>query len=322
MTYDELLSRGAWGTGSVREIRVRECEYTVDGVRLGGLEFETFTGSPNDTRFSKARAEIETAAFLLARLGYEHVLLFTRDSAGKKLPGPGPDLEADLPGGRLGLEVAEAIAPAVKARDAEVQRIEIALRDLCDRDAAFKATLGDHNVSIVLSTGAPSFDLGKKEALGLLGEIERFIRNGGHHQADDEEDDNFPIPERYSRLAGTGARCFTSVLPGGHISVSEGAHFVNPRDSVAIALGVLDDHRLNAKKYRPVPTWMVMFISDPSELFRNTVARIGEMNPPIDPFERCYVSDVAGNLLTLPSVILAAPDHMPVGKASDAYSGR
>jgi len=318
MTYDELLAHGAWHTGALRDIRLRQVEYTVDGVRLGGLEFETFTCSPNDTRFSKERAEIETATFLLARLGYEQVPLFAKDSAGKKLPGAGPDLEAELPDGRLGLEVAEAIAPAVKARDAEVQRIEIALRDLHDRDDGFKTALGESNVSIILSSGAPTFGLGKKEALELLGAIERFIRDGGHMQPTDEDDDNFPIPEQYSRLAITGARCFTSVLPGGYISVSEGAHFVDPRHSAQIALGVLNDHRVNAKNYRPIPTWMVIFLSDPNEIFRDTIAKLEEMNLVIDPFERCYISDVAGLLLTVPPAVCFPKDQLVTAKGNDA----
>jgi hypothetical protein len=296
MNYDDMFKRGLWGSGPLLELRKIIAEYRVDGIRLGGIDFVSKSGSANQPSLSKRRAEIESAAFLLARLGYKEIGLVTLDEARKDLESP--DLDALLPEGRIGVEVAEVTATQARLKEASVERIGFELLDLRDADPSFTEALGQHYVIVTLH--GPLGDasaIQKPEMFKILKELERFIRNQDHIQ---ESDELTAFPDKYQALHARGATFSTAKMSEGSISVGRGSEFVSLAPETQEVLRVLNRHRKSASGYRPLPTWLVLFLSDSNEVFRNTIGEIEAHPPSIDPFVRCYLSDVAGRLLQLP----------------------
>ena len=62
LNIDMMLADGKYGTDGLALIRTHEADFTVDGLRLGSIDFETETRSIHDPRLSKGRAELESAA--------------------------------------------------------------------------------------------------------------------------------------------------------------------------------------------------------------------------------------------------------------------
>jgi hypothetical protein len=87
-TDDEILAREGIWQGTIRELRQRMADFTVDSVRFGALSPETRSGSPNDRRVTKRSEEVVTAVFVRDRVGYEQLQLFTKASDGGPLEGP------------------------------------------------------------------------------------------------------------------------------------------------------------------------------------------------------------------------------------------
>ncbi|GEM_PF-3147493 len=299
MTIDDFLARGIYGAGNDERIYRRIAEFTVDGERLGAIPFDSVSGSRNDPRLSDRRAEIQSAAYTLARLGYQRVPLISRSAEGAKLESP--DLDAFLPE-HTGLEVAEGIGQIIKAREMEISNLEVALLDRRDADPSFSAALGAVSLWVDLASDLTAPRITKSERKSIDAELQRFIRSRAHFQiADDDDPDFAAFPPAYPLLHKRGAHfgCRPSAFP--HIGIRGGAEAVDTSDTAGTAIAILNKHRNAARKYRPVPTWMIMFLSEWVEFARDTVPAIAQLNPPIDPFVRCYVSDIVGRTVLLQS---------------------
>jgi len=129
-----MLSRGLFGSGQLAEIRKRMSDYIVDGRRLGEIPFEPKSGSANQPTLSKGRAEVESAAFLLSGLGHESIRITTVGPDGSSLERP--DLDAEVDGSRIGIEVVEVTGTIARMNEAQIERVGYKLLDLRDADYA------------------------------------------------------------------------------------------------------------------------------------------------------------------------------------------
>lgn len=299
MTHDELIAAGIW-SGAILEIRQRMAEYIVDGVRFGTVELETKSGSPNDIYLEKGISEVTTAAMVLSRLGMENVELFSLDVSGKPLESP--DLDAVLPDGRkIGIEVADVIATEDAKHGASRSGVEVVVADLIDNDPSFATAFGQFYFSTTLNGVGPHTPVkigSKREMQSIADEVVRYIRCREHQSTDDEYFRDFPAA--YETLRARGAQFHAERMDAGpYFSLSEGASAIGRVNHSAEVLRVLDKHRRQAAKYRPGPTWMILFLTDSFEYFNNTIAAIATTKPPISPFERVYLMDSASRIEAL-----------------------
>ena len=299
MTHDELIAAGIW-SGKILEVRQRMADYTVDGVRFGTIELETKSGSPNDVHLEKRISEITTAALTFSYLRYEGVALISVGPGAKPLERP--DLDAHLPNGAyIGVEVADVSETSQRKHESGRSLIEVAVSDLLDTDASFRRAMAECYFALTLNGIGPSRPVqigSKKEAKAIADEIVAFVRSGAHLASSGDYFSTFPA--KYKTLHARGAQYHAERMGGGpHFTVSEGASAIGPvhrRDEV---IRVLDDHRASAAGYRPLPTWLFLFLTDTMEYFYNTIATVEASKPPIAPFVRAYLVDAAARILLL-----------------------
>ncbi len=299
MNHDELIAAGIW-SGEMLAIRSRMAEYSIDGARFGLMDLATKSGSQNDVYLEKRISEIVTAAMVLSRLGYERVELFSVDANGNALESP--DLDCRLPNARhIGIEVAEVVETDAAKHNASRNAVEVIVGDLIDNDPTFASAFGNFFFSLSLNGIGPNSPVriaSKKEAQAIALEVEGFIRSG-HHQA--PSPDYFrQFPAEYNTLHTRGAQFHASTLESGpYFSMGEGASAIGRVHHLAEVIRVLDKHRRQAVKYRKLPTWMILFLTDALEYFHNTIATVVESRPSTSPFERAYLMDAAGRLQEL-----------------------
>lgn len=127
MTYDEIIASGRLA-GQTLALWRRMADYSLDGIRLGSVEFQTKSRSANDVFLARKVGEIHEASLVLARAGLEALAFTSLDALGESLECP--DLDVRLPDdANIGLEVAHAVATADAKHDAEMSGIERSLRD-------------------------------------------------------------------------------------------------------------------------------------------------------------------------------------------------
>lgn len=297
MNLDDLIANSNFGTGPFLEVQRRRAAYTLDGNRLGGVDYEFRTESQHDPRLSDKRFEIEMASLVLALLGYERVSLFSVNADGEPLERP--DLEAEIDGARIGVEVAQAISEKWRKISSVHEFVERNLLDRRDTNSAFAQALGNYYVIVALgSPGGPeSKPASKTEGKLLLGELIEFIESGGHKPATEEVT---PFPSTSPRLHSLGATFSSSKQRVGTISVGGGPRFLPSAPDVTDVTRVLNDHRESAKDYRTSTTWIILVLSDMEELFRATLLDVEKRNPEIKPFAKCYLLDAAYRIVELP----------------------
>lgn len=263
-TYDRLIAKGNW-SGEILRLHERMSGYLVDGARFGAIPITTKTPSLNDTHLDKQPSEITTAARVFSRLGHEKVEFITVGSNGKRLERP--DLDARLPDGAyIGVEVAGVSETAARKHDSAMNQIEVAIADLLDADPAFRKALGDTYFSLTLNGVGPNRAVqiaSKKEAQSIAEEIERFIRSRSHASLVSDYFATFPA--QYATLAGRGAQYHAEPAARPYFSVAEGATTIGRAHRLDEVIRVLDDHRASAKDYRPLPTWILLSLTDTME---------------------------------------------------------
>lgn len=299
MTHDELIAAGVW-SGPVLEIRKRMAEYLVDGVRFGGMELKTKTASPNDTHLEKRVSEITTAALMFSYLKYESVGITSFDSSGKQLERP--DLDVTLPdGSEIGVEVADVSDTDLRKHESGRNEIEIAVSDLLDSDHSFGAAMGNTYFSLNLNgVGAPSAQLASKsEARVIAEEIVAFVRTGDHRVSSNDFFASFPV--KYPTLHGRAAQYHAEPWPHDPVfTLSDGAGTIGKVSGQRDLERVLNRHRVSAKVgYRNLPTWIVLFLTDPFEFFYNTIGSVQSAALPIDPFVRVCIMDAVARVLLI-----------------------
>lgn len=300
MTHDDLIAAGIW-SGAVLEFRKRMAEYLVDGLRFGSMEMSTKSGSPNDVHLDKRVSEISTACMLFSYLKISGLQIRSVDANGTTLERP--DLDVTMSDGSvIGVEVADVSKTAQRKHEAGRSLIETTIADMLDLDLAFKASMESVYFALTLN-GVGRYDRrgieSNKEARAIASEIAAFIKSGEHLKASEEYFASFS--SAYPALHARGAQFHVDAWEHEpHFSVSEGASRIAPRNCRCEVLRVLNDHRASAAKgYRPLPTWIVLFLTDAMEYFYNTIAVIEKEPPPIAPFVRGYVMDAAARLLPL-----------------------
>lgn len=299
MTHDELIAEGIW-SGKVLEVRQRMADYTVDGVRFGTMELETKSGSPNDVHLEKRISEIATAAMVFSYLRFEGVALISVGPDAKPLERP--DLDAHLPNGAyIGVEVADVSETSQRKHESGRSLIEVAVSDLLDTDTSFRTAMAECYFALTLNGIGPNRPVqigSKKEAKAIADEIVAFVRSGAHLASPDDYFSTFPV--KYKTLHLRGAQYHAERMDSGpHFTVSEGASAIGPMQRRGEVIRVLDDHRASAAGYRPLPTWIFLFLTDTMEYFHNTIAAVNASKPPIAPFVRAYLVDAASRTLLL-----------------------
>ncbi len=299
MTYDKGINEGFW-SGYHLEVAKRMADYTVDGARFGSLELETRSGSPNDVHLAKRVSEVHTAALIFSYQLYERIELISLGSEGRHLERP--DFDARLPDGRLiGIEVAEVSETDLRKHESGRNLIEVAVNDLLDADPAFKAAMGRLYLSLTLSAVGPyraSQIQSKAEAQAIAHEIEAFVRSGRLTIANDDFFATFP--PSYPTLHARGAQYHAEPIETGpSFTVADGAGAIGRRHRSSEVMHVLDRHRQAAEQYRPLPLWIFLLLTDPFELFYNTLNAIDAKKPAITPFERACIADATSKVLII-----------------------
>jgi hypothetical protein len=300
VTHDEIIANGYW-SGDILELRKRTAEYTVNGKRLGSIDWRTKSGHSGDTMLEKSDSEVLTAAFVLARLNHERVAITSVDSDGAQLERP--DLDARFEDGtEVGIEVADVGQTDEMKHEAAVNFIEYSISNLLETDATFAQAFGPWFLSVNLNpigTWKKVPISSKKEARQILGDVEAFIRAGEHRKPVTRTLTAFP--DAYSTLRARGAEYTASPFASGaYFDLGDGSGAMASSDEYDEVLRVLDKHRSSAADYRPKRLWMIMYLTSSYEVFRRTVEAADAKRPPIAPFERCYISDGVGRLLELP----------------------
>jgi hypothetical protein len=293
MNHDELIAASTW-SGEILTLRFRMAEYSIDGARFGLMELDTKSGSPNDVYMQKRVSEIVTAAMVLSRLGYQRVRLFSLDENGKLLESP--DLDCQLPSGHyIGIEIAEVVETAAAKHNASRNEVEVTMGDLIDKDPTFATAFGNFYFDLTLNGIGPHSPVrigSKKEKRENAHEVEALIRSGCHQTP--FEGYYRPFPDAYKTLHARGAQFHASPMDSGpYFSMSEGAGTIGRVQHLDDVVRVLDKHRRQAANYRQLPTWIVLFLTDPFELFYNTIQAAVQAQPPVAPFERAYLMDVS-----------------------------
>lgn len=299
-TDDEIIAHGDIWNGIILELRTRMADFAVDGKRFGSLLPETISGSSHDRRLTKRSEEIVTAAFILGRLGYENVQIFTRSSNGMSLERPDLDVRFEN-GETIGIEISQVSSTNRLKHDAQIAVLEHSIRDLIDRDQSFAEAFGPYNLTLSQSSVLAERDIGsKKQGQEILSEAIAFIRAKGHHYdpTTGDKSDGWFGPE-YPTLYSRGATYYsTSAIYGPYFSVIDGGT-VTPAPETAEVIRVLDRHRRQAITYRTTRTWMMMYLPDSNELFRNTVGATERLKPDIAPFAQCHITDASWRLASL-----------------------
>lgn len=301
MTYftnDDLIAKGVW-SGNMLEVRSRMSDYLVDGSRFGEMPMVTKSPSPNDTHLDKNTSEITTAAMIFSYLRYERLEFVTRGIDGRRLERP--DLDVKLPDDLvIGVEVADVSETAQRKHESGRNLIEVTINDLIDRDALFREALGNTYFSLILNGVGPDASVeirSKKEAQAIAAEVEAFVRSGQHTAPSEGYFATFPL--RLKTLGARGAQYNSEPAPSPYFSLSEGAGTIGRRSRTEEVIRVLDDHRSSARTYRPLPTWIMMLLTDPMEYFYGTIHAVAALKPPIHPFVRAYLSDAASRVIEL-----------------------
>ncbi len=291
-----MITSGAWG-GRNLELRSRMAAYHVDGVRLGSIEWPTRSGSLDDTMLDKWSDEILGVALILGLISHEDVVITSQDAAGKKLEQP--DLDVTIPGHPIvGVEQADVTGTMQRMHEAETSALSGAIRHLLDNDPAFARAFGNRHVTIFLSSHViGKFRIeGKRDRLAIQAEVERFIRSGDHMRGATGANS---FSAAYRNLHGRGATWHCAALSVPVFDIGHGANNASSYPAVDDVICVLDDHRKAAAKYRALPLWIVLLQTDRWDFLRNTLDAVASLNPPIDPFDRCYFADDTGRLLEL-----------------------
>ncbi|MGA7202302.1 MAG: hypothetical protein WBX26_10765 [Candidatus Cybelea sp.] len=299
MTHDEIIAAGIW-SGKILEVRRRMADFTVDGVRFGTMELETKSGSPNDVHLAKRISEITTAAMDFSYLRNEGIALISIGPDAKPLERP--DLDARLPSGAyIGVEVADVSETSERKHEAGRSLIEVTVSDLLDTDASFRTAMAESYFALTLNGIGPSRPVqigSKREANAIANEIVAFVRSGAHLASSGDYFSTFPA--KYKTLHTRGAQYHAERMDSGpHFTVNEGASAIGPMHRRDEVIRVLDDHRVSAAGYRPLPTWIFLFLTDTMEYFHNTIAAVEASKPPITPFVRAYLVDAASRTLLL-----------------------
>jgi hypothetical protein len=281
-------------TGREADLHRIVAEYKLDGRRFGGVVFETLSESIHDHRLAPKRAEVEVAAYILARLGYTEAKLNSLDARGSTLERP--DLDVVLSGEpeSLGFEVAFGIRSSVAKADAEQLRIETTIRDRLDSDPVFRECFGLGHLSVQLESDRQP--LGRAVANKVVRELIAFIASCSHQNGTDD----LCFPASCATLCSRGAS-FSMIRDTGepYFTAMHGSSIVDRRDSVSTVVNILNSHRKQASNYRRRRNWCAVQITDVSDIFRPTLARIAQLCPPIDPFEKVFVGNPSGRIIVL-----------------------
>jgi hypothetical protein len=294
VTYDDIIRRGTWG-GKRGDMYKRMAEYKVDGVRLGGIDWPTRSGSRNDRRLETRANEILGAAMIVGLLGVENVSIRSLEPAGTQLESP--DFDVTFSDGRtIGFEAADVVATRQGQHQSETEALRSAILDLGASDPTFDSAFGNHYISVFLSGPfTKNHQIGKTERLAIQGEIEAFIRSGGHVTGRTGSRFSVTYPTLHSR----GATWHSSASPVRAFEVGHSAGNGVGDPAVADIVRVLDSHRSSAVKYRKLPLWIGLIVTDRWDFFRDTLNAVAASPPSVAPFERCYLADDSGRLLEL-----------------------
>ncbi|SRR5579875_1060550 len=295
MTYDNMIATGAWA-GRNLELRSRMAEYQVDDTRLGAIDWPSGGSSPDDMMLDRWSNEVLGVALVLGLLSHEGIRIQSRDKSGNKLERP--DLDVALEDGALfGVEQADVTNTAQRQHEAESAKLTASIRRLIDSDSAFAKAFGNSHATIFLSSHVVGKHqiASKKERVSLQAEIERFFRDGEHLNGGDRQ----PFSANYPALHSRGATWHNSSSPIPVFDIGHGATNASTYPAIRDIVRVLNDHRRAAEAYRKTPLWIVLLLTDRWEFLRNTLNEVATLTPPIDPFERCYLTDDSGRVLEL-----------------------
>ncbi|MDE2481135.1 MAG: hypothetical protein KGN02_02965 [bacterium] len=299
-TLDEIIAAG-WSTGQSLEQKQRVADYVVDGARFGVRDLKQKSKSPNDVEIDQATSEIWTACTLFACLQIPIREIRSLDESGQRLERPDLDVILD-DGSCVGVEIADASEEALRKHDAGKHLIERTILDMIDEDSDFSTAMG--RVYFNLSLGGAFVGSGgeltsKRDANSIIEEIAAFILSGAHRQQ--VEDYFSTFPSKFKALHARGALYHASFWEHApHFSVSDGAITIGREDRSYEVLRVLDRHRKAAERYRPIPLWIILSLTDPLEYFHNTVDAVAKAPPVIAPFVRGFLIDQLARVLQLP----------------------
>jgi hypothetical protein len=274
----------------------RIAEYSVDGTRLGGIDWPTRTGSDNDRRLEPPANEILGAAMIFGLLGLDHVAISSLNSTGAKLEKPDLDV-AFSDGSTVGFEAADVVASRQGQHQSETAALRTFILDLRANDPTFDSAFGSHYISVFLSGPfTKSHQIGRTERLAIQAEIEAFIRSREH--VNGRTGSNFAAT--YPTLNTRGATWHSSALPVPGFEIGHGAGNGVGDPAAADILRVLGGHcRSAAANYRNLPLWIGLIVTDRWDFFRDTLNDVAAAPPQIAPFARCYLADDSGRLLVL-----------------------
>jgi len=262
--------------------------------------------------------EVLGVALILGLLGHEEARLATLDGSGKKLERPDFDVTlADSD--RVGVEQADVTGTAQRKHEAEVAALSAAIRDLLDGDPTFASAFGNRHITVFLSShvvGRHRID-SKAERQAIQAEIERFVRSGEHVEGTVAK----AFSSAYPILQSRGATWHSSSLVVPLFDICHGASNAAGSPALDDIIRVLDDHRKAAAGYRALPLWIALLLTDRWEFLRGTLDAVATLNPPIGPFERCYLADDAGRVLELRSNVPPVfHRHVSLGSPNDSDS--
>ena len=241
----------------------RVAEYTVDGARLGGIRWRMRTSSANETRLERKANEILGAALIFGLLGLENVDTASLDQIGSDLECP--DLDVTFcDGSKVGFEAADVVATRQGRHESETAALRNAILDLRADDTSFASAFGSRRVVVFLSSPfTQNHQIGKQERRAIQSEIEAFIRAGEHATGKSGQGFSSAYPTLHNR----GATWHSSPFPVPGFDVGHGSANAVGDPAVAEILRVLDDHRTAAARYRSLPLWLGLVMTDRWEFF-------------------------------------------------------
>lgn len=199
-------------------------------------------------------------------------------------------------GNWVGFEAADVVATRQGRHESETAALRNAILDLRADDTSFASAFGSRRVVVLLSFPfTENHQIGKQERRAIQSEIEAFIRAGEHATGKSGQGFSSAYPTLHDR----GATWHSSPFPVPGFDVGHATASAVGDPAVAEILRVLDDHRTAAARYRSLPLWLGLLMTDRWEFFRQTVDAVATAPPSIALFQRCYLADDSGRMLEL-----------------------
>jgi hypothetical protein len=262
---------------SQSEIYRRTLTYHIDGRPFGSIEPEFRSDPQFDYRYTAQHAELLTACFTLALLGYRDVQLYRMER---------PDFRITLSNhAEAFLEVTSIIDKSSAQYGAMLDQLNVEINKLVNTELPFSESLSDQFAEVILPV-APT----NKTRQAILGELKAIILAGDLSRDSPSLEaigPDFPI------LHGARAQLFRGTRgTAGHFAVRGPARAVGPYDLIGLTLNRLKRKLLQAKGYPGRPLWLVLYFTEVLALYDMSLTTLKEIKmDTISPFERVLIGD-------------------------------